>query len=229
MGRSLVEEYKFFTEDRAEFLRALHSGVAPGQAVQSIDGLKSEPQHARVVQVEGLPDLIACLPQVESETFYKLVSSNRNPLGLVAPTVVMQTFAGEAKSYRLCLHVVEAKTVIEGIHEACKAAKNNFLTAARVMAKSLHADCSNHKLNLPYDRRVLVVRGLGASLDAAAKKACYRPEVKTVVDLLFAELMIQHNMVVVQAVRLSKDLEMILREFALACFHYQLLTQQHKR
>jgi hypothetical protein len=49
------------------------------------------------------------------------------------------------------------------------------------------------------------------------------------VDLLFAELMIQHNMVVVQAVQLSKDLEMILQEFALACFHNQLLTQQHRR
>jgi glutamate racemase len=45
------------------------------------------------------------------------------------------------------------------------------------------------------------------------------------VDMVFAELMIRHDMVVLQAVRLTTDLEMMVRELVMACFHYQLLTQ----
>jgi hypothetical protein len=69
------------------------------------------------------------------------------------------------------------------------------------------------------DCRVLVVRDLGAAIDAAAKRADYRVELKVMVDMVVAEL------VVLQAVRLNTDLEMMVRELAIACFHYQLLTQ----
>jgi hypothetical protein len=60
---------------------------------------------------------------------------------------------------------------------------------------------------------------LGAAIDAAAKRASYRAELKVVVD------MIRHDMVVHQEVRLTIDLEMIVRVLAMACFHYMLLTQ----
>ena len=47
------------------------------------------------------------------------------------------------------------------------------------------------------------------------------------VDMVFADLMIRHDMVALQSVRLTTDLEMMVRELAmeLECFHYQLLTR----
>jgi len=46
------------------------------------------------------------------------------------------------------------------------------------------------------------------------------------VHMILAELMIAHQIVVLHATRLSGDLESILQQLALACFHYQLLTNR---
>lgn len=43
--------------------------------------------------------------------------------------------------------------------------------------------------------------------------------------MLQAELMIHHNVVVLHAQRLHNDLETILKQIALSCFQFQLLTQ----
>ena len=40
------------------------------------------------------------------------------------------------------------------------------------------------------------------------------------VDMVFAELMIRHDMLVLQAVRLTTDLEVMVRELSMPCFHY---------
>ena len=63
-------------------------------------------------------------------------------------------------------------------------------------------------------------------MNFAAKQAKYRAEYRVLVDLVIAELMLRHNIVVIQAPRLENDLEMIVREFAMACFYYQKLTQK---
>jgi hypothetical protein len=223
--RQKFDEYKVFVEDQAGLLKALHSGKSPESIVEQALEIEPQKMSPRIVRVEGPSDLVACLPQVESDTFYKPISVERNHLGLSMPTVVMQTVSGRSRSHRLCLHVIEARSVVESIQKACIIFHKDFISAAREVAKDINARCSSDKLKLLHDRRVLVVRGLGASIDAAAKKAGYIAEIKTLVDAVFAELMIRHGIVVVQAVRLSSDLEMIIKEFAFACFHYQLLTQ----
>ena len=45
------------------------------------------------------------------------------------------------------------------------------------------------------------------------------------VDMVFADLMIRHDMVALQSVRLTTDLEMMVPDLAMVCFHYQLLTR----
>lgn len=44
------------------------------------------------------------------------------------------------------------------------------------------------------------------------------------VDMVQAELMLVHNIVVIQARRLHGDQETVLQQLALACFQYHLLT-----
>jgi hypothetical protein len=74
------------------------------------------------------------------------------------------------------------------------------------------------------DTRVFLLRGLLPAIDAEAKRPGYKAELKMLLDLVVVDLMLEHNITVIQAFRLSGDTELILQQLALACFHYQLLT-----
>jgi hypothetical protein len=41
-----------------------------------------------------------------------------------------------------------------------------------------------------------------------------------------AELMIGHKVIVLHAMRLTGDRETILRQLAMACYHFQLITEK---
>jgi hypothetical protein len=99
-----------------------------------------------------------------------------------------------------------------------------FEVAVSLIAQDIDRECNSGSLH-QHDRRVVVVRGLRAALDAAAKKPGYRSMVKVLVDVLFAELMLRHGLVVVQACHLSNDLEMIVKEFAMSCYLHHLLAE----
>jgi hypothetical protein len=227
-GRIWLEEYKHFVEDHAKLLSSFHAGVKPEVAVQAVnDAVVDANLELRRVRIEASSELSGCLPRSTSDddAFYKLQTVEGNPLGLLIPTIVMQTTSGSFRSARLFLHVIEAKTMIETIVQVMQSNPNNFVGAARKISTEIHNYCLHGKMQLDKDRRIFLVRGLQASIDAAAKRSGYRPELKVVVDMVFALLMIQYDIVVLQAVRLTKDLEMMVEELALACFHYQLLTQ----
>jgi ERCC4-type nuclease len=227
---ALVDEYKFFVDadSRAKLLTALNTGKSPEAAVQQVVDSeldKDSPISSRSVSIEAPWELGSFLPEASEEAFYKLCITEKNPLGLQIPTIVMRTSDGQYGSARLFLHVLEAKELIERIQKAMKGTSRDFVGMARSAARAIDVDTTSAEVNVNKDRRVLVVRGLGAAIDAAAKRAGYRAELKVMVDMVFAELMIRHDMVVLQAVRLTTDLEMMVRELAMACFHYQLLTQ----
>jgi hypothetical protein len=76
------------------------------------------------------------------------------------------------------------------------------------------------------DQRVIIVRDLPPAIKAEAKQAGYRCKLKTLLDLVTADLMLQHDVVAIQAFRQTGDIELILQQLALACFHYQLLTDR---
>ena len=66
-----------------------------------------------------------------------------------------------------------------------------------------------------------------AAIERSAKQAGYRQELLVVVDMTLAAVSICHDMVVIQAVRKKvEDLEMVVQNVALACFHHQLLTDE---
>ncbi len=49
-------------------------------------------------------------------------------------------------------------------------------------------------------------------------------------EMIQAELMIEHKTIVIHAIRLNGgDREMIIRQMALACYHYQVLKYKSKK
>lgn len=227
----LFEEYKFLSNDRAHLLSSLHRGVPVEQALQissKVDGgdLALTSCQKRIVRVESLPHFAHILsPDIGTETFYDSVSVDENPLGLCLPCIVMRTVCGEFQSRRLVLSILEGGCVVTRIQESLlDRPLHDSLDVAKAVAQQINVECSSFLLRLPHDRRVLIIRGLGPALDRAAKKVGYRAECKVLSDLVVAELMLRHDIVVTHALRLVQDMEMIVREFAMACFYYQSIT-----
>jgi hypothetical protein len=122
---------------------------------------------------------------------------------------------------------MEGTDLLRRISDAMNGASlNSAILIAESIARQIHNECRSVLLRKPQDRSVLIIDGLIPVLDAAAKQRGYQAHFKVLADLCLAELMLRHGVVVVHAFRLKRDLEMIVREFAMSCFHYQLLTRK---
>ncbi len=228
---ALYDENKYFANDRAQLLNALHSGKTVEHAVQEsniIDEatLKDTKGSIRRVRIECTSKFSAIFPSdVDTETFYENISVEENPLGLLLPSVVMQTNDGHFQSNKLVLCVMEGRELFQRISEGDNS-KDEFAELSTEVAKQVNSEFSSFLIFPKRDRRVLIIRGLGPAMNEAAKQANYRAEYRVMTDLVIAELMLRYNIVVIQAPRLVNDLEMILREFAMACFYYQMTTRK---
>jgi ERCC4-type nuclease len=225
------EEHKYFANDRAQFLKALHSGKSVERSIKESNAADEasliDPKCSmRRVRIECSSNFSTIFPShVDDEAFYEILSVEENPLGLVLPSVVMQTNDGTFQSSKLVACVIEGNDLIGRIEDITeRQSKNDFVAVSKVVAEEVNSECSSFLICPKKDRRVLLIRGLGSAMNAAAKKANYLAESRVLVDLAIAELMLRYNVVVIHAPRLVSDLEMILREFAMACFYYQLTT-----
>jgi ERCC4-type nuclease len=227
------EDNKYFANDRAELLKALHRGKTVERAVQESNivdeaNLRDTKSSIRRVRIESSSTFLAIFPSdVDTEIFYEIISVEENPLGLTLPSVVMQTNDGAFESNKLAVCIIEGNDLFRQIQDSAKRQlSENFMERSKAVAKQVHLEFSSFLICPKNDRRVLLIRGLGAAMNGSAKQANYRGESKVLVDLVFAELMLRYNIVVIQVPCLVNDLEMILREFAMACFYYQLTTRK---
>lgn len=234
----VFDEYKEFANDRSKLLSEIHSGKSGESAVHESNRSSNGPisprdiRCSRKVRIEAITHLAECFPQLKgTDSFYEVESTADNPLGLWLPSIVLQTFYREMTSHKLVISVIEGTMLIERIqHEFRNKTSKKGTEVATCVAKQINNECSSFLLRLTppkdYDRRVLIVRGLAPALDSAAKCSGYLPELKVTTDLVLAELMLKHNIVVLQALRRKGCLEMIVREFAMSCFYYQLTTKK---
>jgi len=227
------EENKYFSNDRAQLLTALHRGKIAERAVQESNiadeiNLRDMTSFQRKVRIESCSKFSKIFPSdIDTETFYETISVEENPLGLILPSVVMQTNNGVFQSNKFVVCIIEGSDLFQRIQDAAESQSvDDFIELSKSVSKQVNLECSSFLICPKNDRKVLLIRGLGSAMDAAAKQTHYRAEYKVLVDLVIAELMIRHNLVVIQAPRLANDLEMILREFAMACFYYQLTTRK---
>ena len=229
----MYEEYKFFANDRAQLLTALHRGKTTERAVQESNikdeiSLREINNFPRRVRIESCSNFLTIFPSdIETETFYRTVCVEENPLGMILPTIVMQTTYCSFQSDKLVVCVLEGSDIFQRIQDAATSqSAHDFIEISRTVAEQINLECSSFLLSPKNDRRVLLIRGLGPAMNAAAKGFTYRAEYKILTDLIIAELMLRHKLVVVHAYRLTNDLEMILREFAMGCFYYQLTNRK---
>lgn len=227
---STYDEYKIFANDRAKLLSALHSAKGKERAIQesNMEDPNTSRPHRKVL-VEGNKHLTKMFPIPKTESFYEVAITDENPLGLILPTIMMHTVNCSFQSDRLVMSVLDGSDFLQRIKDAGKGVQiNKSLLIAEAVAKQIYTACDSFLLRKKHDKSVLIIHGLTQALDTAAKQHDYQAHFKILADLCISELMLRHGIVVVHAFRLTKDLEMILREFALACFHYQILTRKRR-
>lgn len=148
---------------------------------------------------------------------------------MILPAIVMQTVSCAFQSDRLVLSVLDGFDLLQRIKDAVRGVElNKSLMIAEAVAKQIYTECDSFLLRKKHDRSVLIIYGLNQALDTAAKQCDYQAHFKVLADICISELMLRHGIVVVRAFRLTKDLDIIVREFSLACFHYQVLTRRRR-
>jgi hypothetical protein len=227
--RSLVKE-KFtslsgLVEDQALLLESLYSFSSSEEALNHVyDSPQFQGDAFQRVVAIALPlGLHDCFPTDRSEESVFSLSEYENKDAL--PCVTMQTKAGPYQSDQLALFIIEGRDLVKRLRadiDQCTSMK----AAALQCAASIRADCCASRLYNPAtDSCVLIIRGLNAALDGWAKMVGYQSKFRVTVDLLLADLSVSRDTVVLQAVRLKDDLEIMLQQLALSCYHYQLLTR----
>jgi ERCC4-type nuclease len=232
---SVYEENKIFADDHGRLLAALHQGKSIDCALlesniedENLDfGSLTDLRCSRKVQITTLKQFSKIFPAAaDNEAFYNIRMVDESPLGFLLPSVVIQTVSERFESNRMVLCVLEGKDIVCRIKDAVThRCLSESVTIAESLAKEINLECSSYLLR-KHDRRVLIVRGLFPALDDAAKQIGYMTEFKVLADMVVAELMLRHNLATVHACRLANDLEMIIREFAMAAFYYQLTTRK---
>jgi ERCC4-type nuclease len=226
---SIFEEYKFFANDRAKLLVALHEGKNPELAVHESETRTSNvaSAHHRKVKIECSTNLARIFPPATKESFYEMSVVEQNPFVKGLSSIVLQTVSDMFQSDRMVLTVLEGTELVSRLKRMTEdfPSESSGLIPYSV-ANRLSIECNSFLLRKPKDRYVLIVHALFPALDEAAKKVGYQARLKVLADITLAALMLRHGIVVVHAFRVTKDLDMIVREFAMACYYYQLTTRK---
>jgi ERCC4-type nuclease len=233
--RNVYNEYEHLVEDRASLLFNLHTGLTLEEALDTAlnDG-NAEDDPPRLVSIElskDGSDFRNCF-EVDSqvESFYRFEQGN-SQLRRLLPFLAMRTVSGLYRSSRLFVFLLEGEQLVERVKESLTDKNRCFVASARIVADKIRDDCCDESV-LGKERRILVIRGLQTALDNAAKKPGYNSVLRAAVDMVLADTMIareSERMCILQAVRLSNDLNIIIQQLALACFHFQLLTEKTNR
>ena len=176
----------------------------------------------RQVTIEINAEFGPCFDTPESESFYSLRISESNPWSL--PCCQMATIAGPLSSGMMKIFLLEGSSVV---HEASKkiSESSSLVDASKTLARKWVELCRVEDNNEDKtDRTILLIRGLGPALDKAAKDAGFQPETHVFCQMVFAAIMLEHDMVVLQSFRKKQEeTAMILQQLALACYRHQLL------
>ena len=168
-----------------------------------------------------------CFPQsADKSSFYKLsIASGSESEGEYLP-ITMRTVKGQLSSKLLTIYEVEGSKIVDLIRSTWSAnKKDDYVVFAKLLASRVDTKYrSQHRMGT---QRVILICGLQPALDADAKKSGYMAETKTIVDLLFSELLLCYNITILQALRKKLENRVdIIRQLALACFHYGFLVEK---
>jgi hypothetical protein len=196
--------------------------------VLSGDGQASDTPLRRLVQL-GVPKAMEHLFRwaVESDVaFYRIHERKPSPRIRGIPSVSIRTVSGSFASDSMLVFILDGSEFVRRLQDSIEGAMDNCMQACRSVATGIVKDC--HAIDFKDgDTRILLLHGLQPALDQAAKKPGFFLQSRAAAHTILAEIMLVHDMVVLQAVRKTNDCEMMLQQLLLSCYHYQLLT--HKR
>ena len=247
--RLCYQESKQFVTNPAELLARLHSGETPEEAANSsfdANGNDHAAERRRIVEIQ-IPRHLEGVFESDCDsgetTFYrtKVVATRKN-------LVLMQTRDERFESDPLLIFLLEGIELVDKLQTALSNTSDCY-TASRSLAAQLDSEHCRRPFSIASSsssRRILLIRGLRPALEQLAKQAGYRQESRFVADLVLAQLMISHDIVVLHAIRkggdstiaghrssstttTTSDQTKLLRALALACFHFQLLTHPTTR
>lgn len=218
---------KGLVEDHAMLLGCAYQSSSDEEALNTVlespQMVDSSPK--RVVSVSLPLEYMNCFPSSArggKSVFSISISSDESDKTI--PCITMQTRAGNDYSNKVAVFILEGVALVKSIQESIAATSSSVNASSAAAGNVRLSLSSSSRFDPTKDICVLVVRGLKAASDKWSKKTGYKSEFRSVIDMTMAELSIVHNTVVLQAMRLTYDLEVIVQHLALACFHHQILT-----
>lgn len=235
-GEAALLLHKEFIEDHGMYLSTLYQGNSPDEALEKVldnPSSKHIELAPRVVEISLTKEQSTkYFPPSGSamsgeKTFYKLSilsdEESRSQFGAITMRTVSQSLASKS----LEIFELEGSDIVDLVRDKWRAEKGkDFVSLAKTVARLMDNLCHGKGRAT---KRILMVCGLQPALDANAKKSGYATETKTVVDLVFAELLLCYDVTILQALRKKIDDRInLVKQLALSCFHCGFLTNQER-
>lgn len=240
-GEAALLLHKELVDDHGRYLSIFHQGRSPEESLEqllehpSANSPEKRELERRCVAItltdEQAQKYFPTVSLQGEKTFYNLSIISNDQSKRQSGAIVIQATSQLLSSKSLMIFEMEGSDIVDLV---CKSRGNaegkDFVSLAKFVASRIENDfCQQPNLDSISDasgKRILMVCGLQPALDANAKTSGYSTETKTVIDLIFAELMICHDVTILQAMRKKVDDRVnLVKQLALACFHCAFLSQ----
>jgi hypothetical protein len=236
-GQSALLLHKDLVEDHGLYLSTLHQGHSPEETLEKVlDNPASTsptleenaPRHVNVSLTKAQAKKYFSFSGRDDKTFYKLSILSDEQSISQAGAITMQTVSRSFASKPISIFELEGADIVDLVRDSWGTERgNNFVLLTKTVARLIDNLCHKQdRCRSSGNKRILMVCGLQPALDANAKKAGYATETRTVVDLVFAELLLCYDVTILQALRKNSDDRVnLVKQLALACLHCGLLTE----
>ncbi|MGK3752984.1 MAG: ERCC4-type nuclease [Bacillariaceae sp.] len=231
-GEAALLLHKNVLKDHGLYLSILYQGYSHEEALSRIStkpaSLPTPSEVAtRHVSIHLTGDQAKnYFPQgADNDSFYKLSIVSGSGSHASSSPITMCTVCESLSSKPLSIFEIEGSKIIDLIRGTWNThKKDDYVAFTKDLASRVDTKC--RVLGRSSTKRIILVCGLQPALDADAKKSGYLAETKTVVDLLFAELLLCYDITVIQALRKKMENRVdAVKQLALACFHYGFLLE----
>ena len=234
-GESALLLHKDLIKDHGTYLSIFHSqgGCSPQEALDRmlstpVKSMSSARAAARSVMVQLTSEQAGrFFPSGDSGAFYKLSILPLTEAGPFPSPIIMRTVCESLASKKLRIYELEGSEIAELIRDTCDG-QRDCIRVANEIASRVDTRCQPRGTALSTSgRRILLVCGMQAAMDCIAKKPKYRPEMRTILDMVFSDVLVRYNITIVQALRKNEgDRVSVVRQLALACYHYAYLVER---
>lgn len=243
-GEAALLLHKELIDDHGFYLSTLYQGHSPEETLEKVldnptcgatATTRAEVAQPRYVSIsltrEQATKYFPPSTKTNDKTFYKLSilsngdESTRRSIQQQSNAITMRLVSGPLASKTLSIFELEASDIVDLVRDRWSTETGeNFVSLAKTVARLVDTICHGQSHGQGQgngnNKRILMVCGLQPALDANAKKSGYATETRTVMDLVFAELMLCYDVTILQALRKnSEDRVNLVKQLALACFH----------